>query len=185
LQIEVDSLKSQKIVAVSGREPWLEIIYDLFPVPEGESRPQPLLSGEITFKPEVTGLISANGKIEYQPYVDCSRCAAPIQWNISTTFSVSYRPELANQRPTEHTLEREELDEYEIEDGMIDVAQLLNDQVQLVLPSQTVLASPDGKNCRVCLDPLEGDLVVSIGEQNISPFSILKNLKDDDDGEKN
>ncbi len=181
MKINLEDINPEKTLQLTGYEPWLEGIYSSFPTPKGKDRP--LLTGFIKLHNVADGMaIEATGRLKYQPYVDCSRCADPITWDINTEVSGRFVP------PTQHEpSEREEIlteskaASYEIDlDETINLEPLVNDRIQLEVPIQTVKKSDDLETCRICGKSVADEKVYAEGEQNPerdNPFAVLKELK--------
>lgn len=178
MYIDASKIEQTQKLQILGHEPWLADIYAEFPTPEG--RGERLLTGSITIDPPRHGFVEVSGELSYSPFVACSRCNEPIEWPISPKFQISYR-----QSPTqsmerrEVDLEADELDHYFLKAGdMLDIDELVNDQVNLAIPTRTIKVSERGSDCGVCLQPLGTDAVYTEGETaSQSPFSILSTLK--------
>ncbi len=181
MKIKTRKLFNSLVVNVSGSEDWLSAIYQLFPSPTEAN--QPKIAATLQISPiDETRYYAVKGTIQYAPFVACSRCNEPINWPINVSFSVRYQPDDDGEAGVDKILTREELDYYFLDaQGDIDLEALLNEQIQLAVPSKTILVAEDGHHCRICLSPLmRADLPISsTGNQN-SPFAKLAALKRDE-----
>lgn len=178
MKIKVSDLKRPLTVTVTGEEEWLAQIYQTFPVPQGRETPR--LKADVTFTPETASIVDVQANIEYTPYVSCSRCLDPLAWKIERRFDATYRVAPTAKEQDEIELSTNDLDEYWIENGMIDIEVLINEEVQLAIPSQTILRDEDGNGCPKCRGEL-GDKPLyqaksAVGDKPENPFAVLKNL---------
>ena len=175
MKIKAASLIKPQTVTIQGHEPWLESIYATF-----VSGPTPArLTGELTLTPNTAGFVRVTGSISYTPLVDCSRCAEAIPWPINETIDVSFRPaksrdnaDLQAHSQKEYLLSREDLDEYVMERGELDLEELINDTVQMTIPLQTVpvvQGESGASNCGICGIDLDQDQVY--GDTPVSDFA--------------
>ena len=178
MRIHIDELRPARTLALAGDEPWLDRIYTDFPAPAGEAAPR--LTGELQLRREEGGSVLVTGRIDYAPFVGCSRCDRLINWPLGLPVEARFLPETANDQPKEKNLSRADLDAYYLENYEVDVEGLLNDVIQTALPIAPVPATEDGDACRICSADLTGERVYGDGddeEASASPFSVLKGLK--------
>lgn len=179
MKIKVSDLKRPLTVTVTGDEEWLDQIYSGFLVPEGKQAPR--LKAEVTFTPETASIVDVKASIHFTPYVACSRCLDPLPWKIEREIAAIYRVPPSFQDQKERELASNDLDEYWMESGIIDVEALLNEEVQLAIPSQTVLGDEEGNGCPKCRGHAHAGPLYqaksAAGEKTENPFAALKNLK--------
>ncbi len=176
MYVDVAKIDRKQHLIVAGDEPWLAAVYAGFQVPKEQVPPR--ISGWIDVEPLKLGFAEVCGELTFSPYVACSRCGDPIQWPIKTNFAMSYRnDQTQSMQRKEVDLERDELDHYFLKDNRLDVEELINEQIQIAIPSRTVKSGADG-GCSVCHLPLEEDQVYSEQpDAGKSPFSVLSSLK--------
>ena len=175
MKIKTSSLVKPQTVSIQGDEPWLESIYTSFV--EGATPAR--LTGQLTLTPDTAGFGRVKGEISYTPLVDCSRCAEAIPWPINEKIDVLFRPaksrdnaELQAHSQKEYLLAREDLDDYVMDNGQLDLEELINDTVQMTIPLQTVPVVEGelgSSNCGICGIDLEQDQVY--GEAPVSDFA--------------
>lgn len=179
MKIKVADLKEPLVVKVSGREDWLSTIYGYFPPPQGTNAP--LIEGELTVTAKGYGIVEVRGDITYAPFIECSRCAEPLQWPIHRDVELMYRELPENESPRERELTLKEMDDFYIRDGLIDLELIVNEEIQLEVPSTTVPKDSKGRGCSFCSEQTEkGDAAYSStpeGTERENPFAVLKNLK--------
>jgi uncharacterized metal-binding protein YceD (DUF177 family) len=168
--------KGSKTFHLRGDEPWLDRLYADFPPPAGGEAPR--LTGPLTLTAEEGGSVHVRGHLAYVPFVACSRCAVPIPWPLDLEVDARFYPEDVNPAPREKNLSAADLDAYSLQDGAVDLEEVVNDAVQTGLPSQILLTTEDGDSCRVCKADLTDDRVFGTDEkEGASPFAALKGLK--------
>ena len=140
-----------------GNEEWLKGIYARF------RSSSSVLSGRIKVVPRAAGTVAIEGELSYTPQVVCSRCGDEIAWPLQINFKVCYSRRGRNEFPRSLTLRRNDLDAYYYDDGCIDLAELVNEQVQLALPDNTVPVAKDGCSCGYCQADLRDPLVYGEG----------------------
>ncbi len=176
MRISLTELHRPKSFKLTGNEDWLARLYGDFPL--GRER---ALSGTLEIAIGHGGEVNVRGKLDFAPTVSCSRCERNITWPLSVDVDARFLPDRGSETKREHTLTQAELDAYYIEQGEIDLEQLLTDLVQTQLPTQLVRANEDETACVVCHDDLTRDLVFGVGnkepEKAASPFAALKDLK--------
>jgi len=167
--VEVTKIDRKQHVEVTGNEPWLAEVYSHFAVPKGQTPPK--ITGWIDVDPLKMGFAEVKGELKYAPFVDCSRCGDKITWQIEAPFEMEYRDHKTQSLDRKEVdLERDELDHYFLKEGKVDIEELVNEQIELAIPSRTV--------CEAC--ELAGDsdeVYTEQGEAPKSPFSILSSLK--------
>ena len=178
MKIKLKDLElAAKVVDIVGSEDWLAELYQSFPAPP-KGRDKPLITGALEVKSDGYGYASLKGHLTFSPYVTCSRCADPIQWNLDRDLVARFKPKDDIAEAREVDLVPEDLDFYYIEDGTLDLLQVLIDSIVGWLPSQLVKRSKDGKSCVVCNEDISDTSVYrSKTKEEESPFAALKNLK--------
>lgn len=179
MKIAIKDLRQKQSIVITGEEPWLEGIYSEFPPPKGQMKP--LVTGNVEiFCEEIEGAgYRVKGEIAYEPFVECSRCGdIKLQWPVSASFDVVFlAPDLKAMAHKEINLSEEELNDYFIDNGQIDLELLINDYIQMGIPQRTLKESEDGESCLTCGVNLDEDRVY--GEEKSeddSPFAALKGL---------
>lgn len=179
MKIKVADLKEPLVVKVSGKEDWLGTIYGYFPAPEGKN--SPLIQGELTVKAKGYGIVEVYGNLAYAPFIECSRCAEPLQWPIHREVDLMYRELPVNETPRERELTLKEMDDFYIRDGLIDLELVINEEIQLEVPSTTVPKDSKSRGCSFCSEQAEkGGVAFGSNpepKERENPFAILKNLK--------
>jgi uncharacterized metal-binding protein YceD (DUF177 family) len=175
MKIKASSLIKPQTLSIQGDEPWLESIYESFVAGPTPAR----LTGELTLTPNTAGFVRVKGEISYTPLVDCSRCAEAIPWPINETIDVMFRPaksrdnaDLQAHSQKEYLLSREDLDDYVMDKGELDLEELINDTVQMTIPLQTVpvvQGESGSSNCGICGIDLDRDQVY--GDEPVSDFA--------------
>lgn len=175
MEIRVRELTKERVIKVTGEEPWLSKIYDSFAEPPEGIKPKINSIIELKFCEE--GEISLKGHLTYQPYVRCSRCDDLIPWDIDVEFDVIFK-EAKPIDQKNYQLTKEELDIYFIENGVIDLELFLNEQVMLAIPSRTRPQQDENNRCVFCHKDLSCDLVSGTNNiKNVSQFNVLKKAK--------
>lgn len=174
MQIKVPHLLQATTIHLTGAEPWLASIYSLF---AKGSEPVPALSGWLKCEPEVGGTVRVTGSLSFMPAIGCGRCDRLIPWDLSTEFNVQYRRE--STEPRDRDLQSEELDIYFIENDSLDLEMLVNEQVQLMVPSVALRRDPAGKTCMICGIDVSSPLVAQTrgAEAFGNPFAKLQQLR--------
>ncbi len=179
MKIKVADLKEPLVVKISGREEWLSTIYGYFPAPEGTI--SPLISGELTVNEKGYGIVEVSGSISYAPFIACSRCAEPLQWPIDRDVDLMFRDLPENETPRERELTLKEMDDFYIKDGALDLELIVNEEIQLEIPTTTVPKDNRGRGCSSCSDQGDkGKTVYSSDSEEAereNPFAVLKNLR--------
>ena len=179
MKVRVDDISPTMTISISGNEPWLDKIYQAFPVPAKEGKP--LLSGEIVLHNLGEGdAISAVGQFSYAPFVDCSRCADKINWPMAIPVVAQFVRVDAQDTPEaaldSTAISVDDSNLYSIAaDRTVNIEPLINDLLQLEMPLQTVRKSDDANSCLVCGISLENDVVFADNPAPKSnPFDVLK-----------
>lgn len=182
MKVKVENLIQPLSIKIAGDEDWLKKIYEDFRnVPEGAPSGvgKSPITGEFLLTKETAGFVRVKGKIVFKPFVDCSRCAEEIPWDIDQDINVVYRP--SNELKVfhkEHSLSREELDHYYIEGGVIDLEALVNEWIQMAIPMQTVPACTGDGHCSLCKRDMSEERVYGTpDDDDANPFAVLKQLR--------
>lgn len=167
MQIPTKSILNKMDYSLSGTEIWLETLYSTFPTP-GSSKKQHL-TASLSIIPLDFDRFSLKGHFKYQPYLTCSRCNKSMSFPIDQDFAVTFHQERRIDQNQEGDWSHSHLDEYFVENDLIDIEVFLNEQVQL--------AVPDYPHCSNCPVPNEDRLIYGQGNQlNRSAFSSLQSL---------
>lgn len=178
MKIKVADLTKPVTVKILGDEDWLAQVYSYFPSPFADRRP--LITGQLTIEPSPYGVVSVSGVIDYAPYILCSRCAQPLEWPIHKDIQVSYGQSKANELQKDMELSEADMDEFWLEDGILDIEALINEEILLEIPTQTVKRKGDKRGCTACGGDLGDDLVFGTPNDAMpatNPFAVLKDLK--------
>mgnify|MGYP001545124214 CR=1 FL=1 len=182
MKIDVSKLKQPLELAITGQEPWLSEIYKPFAnIPSPQQSP-PLLTATLTITlQEPTEYVRVVGQLQYTPWVDCSRCADPISWPVTSAIDEYFcRGTDPNAEAPLVDRELAQMEDNFLPDDMLDIAALLNETVQLALPTQLVKTTEDGRSCVVCQADVTQACIhkeSTADEEAPSPFAALKDLK--------
>ena len=178
MRLSVKNLEKNNTITIRGDEAWvLEIAKAIH---QGGSATPGVISGEITLRTDSAGFIYGKGTLQHTPILSCSRCAKDIPWPLNCQIDVTWRPPFESSTPREMSLSAEDLDVYFIEDGTIDLEELVNDALQCEVPNKIMkFADASENDCGVCGMNLVDELVHGKREdaESRSPFAVLKNLK--------
>ncbi len=183
MRIELNKLPSEGMtVCLTGGEDWLDDIYSNF-LRLGDADPSQnqLLSGKIQIVRSAYDHFALSGTIQYQPYLSCDRCDHPIQVDLSCDPSVTIRPLLRvnADKGGEFELTREDLEYYFVEeDGVLDLFTILNDIIQLNVPSQVTPESSLVVGAHHCAERVTAKIAIEEQGERLSPFGVLASLKD-------
>lgn len=176
MKIKRHEIREPITVEVSGTEPWLDDIYEMFAVPVGEAKP--LIEARLVVSVVSSDYVRVKGRVDYRPWLACSRCADMIQWDVNAAVDAIYQPEregVADKR--EHSLSRAELDEYYFQNDMIDLEVLINDAIHMEIPEQVVPCDESGDKCLKCGKDLTSECVYGANEDiRENPFAALRDL---------
>lgn len=138
------------------------------------------LTGLLSFKGEterVNGRAHVRGSIDADVAVDCTRCLEPVAQHLAIEFDDVFVEAAAEPVDPESHVEDDELDESLVEDGRIDIADVVREQILLAVPLQ-IFCSDDCKGlCPQCGGNL--NLIdCKCADEDIDPrWAALKNLK--------
>ena len=189
-----------KVITILGNEEWLDPIYGAFPsvaLNPLDSKEPPVITGKITFTKNQAELIEVKGSLSYQPKIPCDRCTAPLTVDLSGEFLIYFQaiPEYPDAS-AEFDLSAMDLEEYHLDkDGCVDVFTLINDQLNLKLPTKIVPGSDGIVAFHECDPKIVGKIKEFVGEgsslgsersgfsqdpeeEKESPFSVLAQLRD-------
>ncbi len=183
MKLKASEIREPVEVEIRGDESWLSLIYESFQLKKGPVDRR--LTGNLKITPEEYGVYTLTGRLSYTPKVSCGRCEDQIDWaierEINARFLTPVKAEdlgIEEDEDFETDLEPEDLDSYYLDNGWIDVEQVINDLVQTALPQRLVKTTADGKACAVCLVDLQDRLVYQDETaKEANPFAVLKNLK--------
>ena len=159
--------QASMMLVLLGGEEWLHAIYASF-------RPSAsVLTGRVTVvlergsgkEPSEAGQVEVEGDLNYEPLVNCSRCWDEVVCPLRVKFKVCYRQRQRKKLPKTLMLRKEDLDAYYYDGERIDLAELINERVQLALPDITVPAGTDGSSCGHCRVDLRDPLVYETRER--------------------
>jgi uncharacterized metal-binding protein YceD (DUF177 family) len=180
MKLKAVDLREPSTISISGDEPWLAFIYQSFAI---KGQTQPKLTGEVTVTPAPYDVFHIRGHVRFHPLVNCGRCQDLITWEIERPIEVRYLARYEGDakeegEEVEVDLTPQDLDSYYLRDGYLDLEPVINDVVQTALPNRLIKVTADGKNCAVCLENVEEQLVYE-DECNpeVSPFAKLKGIK--------
>lgn len=155
---------------ITGNEDWLKLTYGFF-CPSSS-----VLTGWLEAHPLVGEQVKVVGQLSYTPVVNCSRCWDEISWPLNVSFTVHYRPKRGSKSPRTNLLSKRDLDTYYYKNDQIDLAELVNEQIQLALPEKTIPATADGSSCQYCQVDLSKTKVYG-EERSESVFAVLAKMK--------
>ncbi len=177
MKIKLNEVNLPKELKINGDESWLKSIYDVFPAPDGETTPA--LSAELTISDMNDADIYVYGTLRYEPFVTCSRCAKPINWNVEEKVSALFlekREDISGK--SEKSLDEIDDIQYLIKDNSINIERVLNDTVQTAIPNRLVRYSKDGERCDICNEDFSNEQVYGKTDKTEdSPFAVLKKLQ--------
>jgi uncharacterized metal-binding protein YceD (DUF177 family) len=180
MKLKAADLREPLTIPIAGDEPWLSFIYQSFAI---KGQTQPKLTGEVTVTPAPYDVFTIKGQVRFHPLVNCGRCQDLITWEIERPIDARYlaryeADEAEEGEDVEVDLTPQDLDSYYLQDGWIDLEPVINDVVQTALPNRLIKVTADGKNCVVCLENIEDQLVYEEERSpDASPFAKLKGLK--------
>ncbi len=180
MKIDVRSLTGILSVRMTGEESWLSSLYQDFPVPKGGT--QPLLTGELRVRQELSGDVLVLGQFHYEPYVDCGRCGLKIQWPLRVDFESRFR-QAGAETPMhgERQLTEDEMDLSYFDAPFLDLDIALSEQVHLAIPARTTKVDLNTGSCAICGDDLSSPIVYAEKEPAAAhPFAKLTELNLDD-----
>ncbi len=177
MRISIRDLNPSLSLKIAGTEPWLARLYADFPLAEAP------LTGqlEVTYD-DGAGTVAVTGHVDYQPTLECARCAKGIPWAFSLDVDAQFVAAELKPQDKELNLSESDLDTYYLEDDAVDLEQLLNDVVQTAVPARAVKSNEDETQCLVCEEDLtttrlySSDPTVADAKPE-SPFAALKGLK--------
>jgi uncharacterized metal-binding protein YceD (DUF177 family) len=181
MKLRLDNISNPIRLDIQGSEEWLAPVYESFQTPPGSSKP--LIKGWLEVVRETDEIFKVSGRIEFTPWVDCSRCGDAIPWNASGQFTYRAMPQEMDEVEDgsgERSFSFPDEDILTYQDLMLDIGELVNDQIQLAIPLQTVPRAENRSDCTVCGRSLESSEVFHDSEDDGAknrPFDVLKNLK--------
>ena len=169
-------------LTIGGSEEWLNDLYASFAhtsdVASGKVTPGKL-QATLELTKDLAGFVRVAGNLKYTPHIDCSRCGETITWPIDESVDVVFRPFVSEpEGGKEISLTKDDVDQYIIEGGTVDIEGLINDLVQMAIPINTVMLNESEAACKICGLAVTEDKVYGEGEpEKVSPFAVLKKLK--------
>jgi len=140
--------------------------------------------GMLAVKLRVTptaGMFQVEGHVEAKTVLACSRCLAPVQWPLSTSFRLTFTrslPGAGGEAPPEsRELEAEELGMVLFEGDEIDFRDVIQEQVIMALPMQPLCRSDCRGLCPRCGANLNAETCRCPGEDIDPRLAVLRNLK--------
>lgn len=140
--------------------------------------------------------VTVTGQAGFTPTLACGRCLKEGPLAVQSAIDVSVRlkdassagravscaedalPADMNDGGTDKELDTKQLDIYAVEDGAIDLLQIVRDAVDFAVP-EPVTFRDDAGYCGLCKQTVADALVASGGDtEAVNPFAALKGLKD-------
>lgn len=181
MKIAINSFETTTELQITGDEPWLNQIYEVF-MEEGQITSR--ITGSLSILREENGSAWVKGHLAFSPLVACGRCAQAVKLPLNVAISARFLSDSENPNRTENwqrerNLTRDDLDTYYMAGGVIDLEQLINDAINTEIPISYIPASDDGKSCRVCLADLTSAHIFGQEQEpkESSPFHALKRLR--------
>jgi len=187
MKIKAISLIQPLKITISGDEPWLLPIYETFATGPTQARLSGSLEvvressgfvhvgGRIRVTPYVEcsrcadpipwpidEVVDATFRPERTNHVRTEHAVSTgnrRRGKKSDDFEDDFEDDDSTAAQRDVKLTRADLDEYTMRGGEIDLAELVNDTVQLAIPLQTVRSDPTGSACSICGIDLTSDLV--------------------------
>jgi len=125
----------------------------------------------------IDGKADIHGAIETDVSLDCTRCLEPITKHLEIPFHAVFVDASEEDTNAEAEIEEDELDESLVEDGEIDMAEVIREQILLAVPDQ-IFCREDCKGlCPQCGANL--NLIdCKCADDDIDPrWAALKSLK--------
>lgn len=125
------------------------------------------------------GKVEARGKLHLDVMLTCDRCLTEFSYNVNALFQVIYEVNDPDHHWHVHEMETSEADlETELlEEGVIDISDLLRQQLLLTLPEKKLCNEKCKGLCSVCGINLNQKKCSCEREVRNSPFSILSQIK--------
>ncbi len=139
---------ANKIIKWLDKDPWVLQVLNRLGI-EGPFDEGPL-TGAIELFCDSAGFVYGMGSFSFTPKLACFLCQDPKPFPINSTFKVTWRPAYSDNPPKELALTSDQLDEYFIENGQIDLAQVLLDTINDSIPDVTKFFEEGDLNCRIC-----------------------------------
>jgi len=140
--------------------------------------------GMLTVRLRITptaGMFQVAGHLDAKALLPCSRCLAPVQWPLRTSFRLTFArrpPGAAGEAPTEsRELEAEELGMVLFEGDEIDFRDAIQEQVIMALPMQPVCRADCQGLCPHCGANLNDEACRCPGDDIDPRLAVLKKLK--------
>ncbi len=90
------------------------------------------------------------GRVLSQLELECGRCVEPFDLPVDSTFDLRYVPAAETAVPGEREIAEDDLETTVYRDGVLDVADLLREQFQLVLPMKPLCREDCKGLCAEC-----------------------------------
>ena len=138
------------------------------------------LTGPATFAGEtvqVAGQAHVRGRLEADFALDCVRCLEPVETHLDIRFDSVFVDASNETDRTEAEVAEEALDESLVENGLIDMAEVIREQILLAIPDQVFCREDCRGLCPKCGANL--NLIdCKCSDDEIDPrWAALKNLK--------
>jgi uncharacterized metal-binding protein YceD (DUF177 family) len=153
MRVHLRSLNPETTVVIKGDEPWLRTLYADFEAPErggGGDEPAARLTGTLRLRKEQGDSVHVTGRVTFAPTVPCSRCEKLLAWPLDVEIDARFLPPTGEPLPRDKTLKAQDVDVYHLEYQEVDLEGLVNDFVQMSLPTRYVQESEDGTSCVPC-----------------------------------
>jgi len=173
--VDVSKMKSIETFKIEGTEDWLSKIYAEFKTPKDAQKP--LLQALISVDPRDPACVTVKGTVDYTPFVDCSRCGLAISWAISEKIETRFLRDISDLSD-DLELNETSIEDFTLTNGKtFDLEELINDAVQLALPTRLIRVGANDE-CLVCDEKLAEPIQKSTdSESALNPFRALKSLK--------
>jgi uncharacterized metal-binding protein YceD (DUF177 family) len=177
MKINLSKIVDRLEVKILGDEDWLSPIYKT--CGRGDGAKDAVITAQIMIQRETEEIFKVSGTISFVPHIQCSLCADWILRDISNEFTMrAYPASMEQQNDGQHELQASSITEgIPFGSDGLDLEILLNDQIQLQIPFQTVRKSKDGKSCLDCGQEISENAVYSENQPDAeSPFKALSTI---------
>ncbi len=175
MRISTNLINDSYSVTISKQDSWLErTARDIAP-----SSPETAdISGNLELRQDRAGFVHVTGKIMASALRPCDRCGQLVKLPIVAEITAEFRPPYASVAPREMTLSYEDMDTYFLENGCVDIEQVVNDAIQCAIPAQIHCQAFDGS--QPCDNTNDSNGLIygeTLRDDESSPFSILKDFR--------
>lgn len=138
------------------------------------------LTGKTTFSGETERIDSrgrVRGTIIADASLDCTRCLEPVEKHIVIPFEAVFLDSSEEDKSIEKEVGDEQLDESLVENGRIDIAEVVREQILLAMPEQIFCREDCRGLCPKCGSNL--NLIdCKCADDEVDPrWAVLKNLR--------